>query len=299
MTKRAYILAGLFVFIASLVFAQAPSTVKAYELYTEGEYALASKAIDQAITEKEGVGDPLAWQLRAIIYYELFAKIEGKNKLSESRVKSLSSALHSMELDENKEFYDQNVLILENISFTYYNDAVTELSNVDPNNPGFAESSFKEYIRLQRIAHPDSDLKQKEIEFYRAQATAFGSLYQMDPEGNLKFFDLTIESLQNVLQLDSLDYAAHYNLSVYYYNEGAFKIETMNSNIPLPDIIIIEKESIDLFKKALPHMLKAHDIKKREDTYKGLIGIYRSLSDVEKSDYYRLELEKFIENKSK
>jgi len=298
MIIRTYILAGLFILIANALFAQSPSTVKAYELYSQGEYALASKTIDQAIQEKEGMNDPLAWQLRAIIYYELFAKVEAKSTLSESRVKSLISALQSMELDDNKSYYDQNVLILDKISISYYNDVVLAMDDINSTSTEFAENSFKEYLRIQRIAHPEIDLKDKEIDFYRAQATSFGKKYQADPIENAKYFGLTIESLQQVLQIDSMNYGANYNLAIYYYNEGVFKIETISSIIPITQIIIIEKEGIELFRKALPYMLRAHKIKKREETYKGLRGIYRSLNDMEKYEQYDAELKKFIENKS-
>lgn len=298
MIKKAYILLGILLLTANVLFAQSPSTVKAYELYTQGEYALASKTIDQAVQEKEGMSDPLTWQLRAIIYYDLFAKTESKNALSESRVKSLQSALKSLEIDDDKKYYDQNILILDKISISYYNDAVIAINNIDPQNPDFAENSFQEYLRIQRIAHPDESLKSKEIDFYRAQATSFGKRYQTDPVANAEYFNLTISSLQKVLLIDSMDYGANYNLAIYYYNEGVYKIETINSVIPIDVIIVIEKEGIDLFKKALPYMLRAHEIKQREETFKGLRGIYRSLNDMAKYEQYNDELEKFLENKS-
>jgi hypothetical protein len=298
MIKRAYILFGLLLLLANAMFAQSPNTIKAYELYSKGEYALASQAIDQAVKEKDGINSPLAWQLRAIINYELFAKVEEKNNLSESRVKSLASALHSMELDNEKEYYQQNLIILDKVSISYYNDAVVAINNISPENPQFAENSFKEYIRIQRIAHPENDLKKKEIAFLRAQATSFGKRYQNDPIANFRYFDLTLESLKRVLELDSNDYPANYNLAVYYYNEGAFKIESINSITPFSDIIIIEKESISLFRDALPYMLKAHSIKKREETFRGLSNIYRSLNDMELSDKYTKELEVFLNNKT-
>jgi len=297
MIKRIYIFLGLFILLASASHAQSPGTVKAYELYTQGEYVLAGETIDEAVKDKEGINDPLAWQLRAIINYEIFAKVDEKNNLSESRVISLASTLHSIELDLEKKHYQQNILLLDKLSISYYNDAVVAINDINPENPQFAENSFKEYIRIQRIAHPGNDLSQKEIDFFRAQATSFGKRYQSDPIANFRYFDLTLESLMKVLQIDSSDYGANYNLAVYYYNEGAFKIESINSITPFTKIIIIEKESINLFRDALPYMLKAHSIRKREETYKGLIGIYRSLNDLEKSNAYSKELDEFLENK--
>ena len=297
MIKRAYILLGLIMLLANAGFAQAPGVVKAYELYSKGEYVLAGQSIDEAVKGNEAINDPLAWQLRAIIYYELFAKVEEKNSLSGSRVKSLASTLHSMELDPDKEYYQQNILLLDKLSISYYNDAVVAINNIDPTNPQFAENSFKEYARIQRIAHPENDLETKEIEFFRAQATSFGKRYQLDPVANFRYFDLTLESLLRVLEIDSSDYPANYNLAIYYYNEGVYKVESINSVTPFTDIIIIEKESIILFRDALPYMIRAHELKKREETFKGLKGIYRSLNDMEKYDQYSKELDEFLENK--
>jgi len=297
MIKRNYILTIVFVLMASLSFAQSPSLVKAYELYTQGEYVLASKSIDQAVKEEEAINDPLAWQLRAIIYFDLFVRVDQKDNVSGSRVISLQSALRSMELDTDKKYYDQNILILDRLSNSYYNDAVIVLKNIDPKDPYFAKNSFDEYVRIQKIAHPDISLDDKRIDFYRAQATAFGNIYLNDPNGSEKFYDMTLESLHSALDIDSMNYGANYNLSIYLYNEGAYKIESINSEFDIKTLMFIQKDGIELFKQALPYMERAHQLRPREETLKGLKLIYRSLNDTEKYEYYSNELELFLENK--
>ena len=64
-------------------------------------------------------------------------------------------------------------------------------------------NSFKEFLRIQKIAYPNKDQSTKIMEFYRALATALGKTYQKDPELNKEYFDLTIEALNDVLQIDS------------------------------------------------------------------------------------------------
>jgi hypothetical protein len=222
--------------------------------------------------------------------------VDLKSNNSESRVISLQSALHSMELDTDGQFYDQNIIILDRISNSYYNDAVNALSNLDPKNPFYARNSFDEYIRIQKIAHPDNALKDQKIKFYRAQATAFGNLFQNNPAYKEEFFPLTIGSLETVLAIDSMNYGANYNLAIYLYNEGVSQIESVRTIIDIKDLMFIEKESIEMFKQALPYMLRAHELRPREETLKGLKFIYRSLNDLEKSDYYSNELDLFLEN---
>ena len=300
MRKSFYIsLIAFMLMLSGVAMGQNPSplTVKAYELYQKGEFELASKAIDEAIQEKEGLNDPVTWQLRAFIYFEIYDKVEKRNTSSEARVNALGSTLHSMEIDKDQKNYDQNINLLDRISISYYNDAVNATNNLDPKDPNFAENSFKEYLRIQKIAHPDQDFKNKKVEFYRALATAFGNRYQKDPLNNREYFDLTIEALTNVLQLDSNDYAANYNMSIYYFNEGVYKIDNISSVSSLTDIILIQDQSIQLFKKAEPYMLKAHGIKKREETFRGLRAIYKALSEQEKFEKYDQELETFLDSK--
>ena len=137
----------------------------------------------------------------------------------------------------------------------------------------------------------------KKIDFYRAQATAFGNLYQSDPEKYKAFYKLTLQSLDIALQIDSLDYGANYNMAIYLFNEGVFVIEGINSVLDIPKIVLIEKQGVEIFKKAEPYMLQAHELKPREETLKGLKLIYRSLNDIDRYEYYSNELDLFLNNK--
>ena len=60
-------------------------------------------------------------------------------------------------------------------------------------------------------------------------------------------------------------------------------------------MIIIQKYSSDRFQEAMPYMLKANEIRTREETLRGLVGIYNVIYDEEKVEFYRNELEKLKE----
>ena len=270
-------------------------TYEAYELYRTQEFEKAAELINRAIAETEDSVNVESWYLRAGIYYEIFTKIDKKSELSDARVVSLISILEAIELDPDKVYFQQSLVLLDKLSTSYYNDAVNATINFNPDNPKFAENSYLEYKRIQKLAFPDKDFGEKDIAFYKAEATSFAKAYQVDPSKNKDLFYLTIEALGKVLKIDSNDYGANYNTAIYYYNEGVYQIETIDTQTDITELIIIQKYSSDRFQEAMPYMLKANEIRTREETLRGLVGIYNVIYDEEKVEYYRNELEKLKE----
>lgn len=299
MTKRGYILAVFLTIVVGTVFGQSPLTYESYEYYRKAEYKKAAEIIDRSVVETEDSLNAESWQLKAVIYYEIFTKIDKKSSVSEARLISLHAVLQSLELDVDKTYFDKNVILLDRLSTTYYNDAVNATNNLDADNPKFAENSYLEYKRLQLLAYPNKNYDEQDKDFYRAEATSFAKKYQSDPMRYRDLFHLTIEALDKVLQIDSNDLAANYNTAIYYYNEGVYNIESIDTRTDINKLLIIQEYGFKMFKSALPYMLKAHKIKPREETFRGLIGIYNVLYDTEKFEYYNNELEKFREKNLK
>jgi hypothetical protein len=97
--------------------------------------------------------------------------------------------------------------------------------------------------------------------------------------------------------MDPKDYQANYNIAINYYNQGAYKIRQVNYNTEIYELIMIQDESVKLFKQSLPYMLEAHSQRpNRKETLKGLMAIYRSLSDEQKSNQYKNRLEELIKS---
>ncbi|RLD27338.1 MAG: hypothetical protein DRI54_01255 [Bacteroidetes bacterium] len=283
--------------LAGTVFGQNSGklTYDSYELYRNGEYKKAAELIDRAIAETEDSISVESWYLRAGIYWGIFNKIDLKSELSDARVVSLISVLEAVELDLDQIYYQQSLVLLEKISTSYYNDAVSATINFNIDNPKFAENSYLEYKRIQKILYPDKNFDEMDVSFYKAEATSFAKAYQVDPSKNKDLFYLTIEALGKVLKIDSNDYGANYNTAIYYYNEGVYQIETIDTQTDITELIIIQKYSSDRFQEAMPYMLKANEIRTREETLRGLVGIYNVIYDEEKVEYYRAELEKLKE----
>lgn len=284
-------------FLGGMIFGQGPGalTYEAFEYYNNQNYEKAAELIDRAVVESEDSINSESWQLRAVIYYEIFTKIDNRSALSDARVLSLISVLKSIELDDEKKYFQQSIVLLDRLSTSYFNDAVNATNNLNLDNPKFAENSYLEYKRIQKLAFPEKDFAESDKKFYRAEATSFAKEYQKDPNKNKDLFYLTIEALGKVLKIDSNDYPANYNTAIYYYNEGVYQIETIDTQTDLTELIIIEKYSADRFKEAMPFMLKANEIRTREETLRGLIGIYNVMYNEEKVEYYRNELKKLRE----
>ena len=297
MMKRGYILMLFLTLLGGMVFGQGPGelTYEAYEFYTKGEFPKAAEIMDRAVVETEDSINAEAWQLRAVIYWQIFVDIDMRSALSDARVVSLISILKSISLDPDKVFFQQSLVLLDRLSNSYYNDAVNATNNLNIDNPKFAENSYLEYKRIKKLSFPDKNFDEKDIQFYKAEATSFATAYRKDRNNNKDLFYLTIEALGKVLKIDSNDYGANYNTAIYYYNEGVYQIETINTQTDIAELIIIEKYSSDRFQEAKPYMLKANYIRTREETLKGLVGIYNVLYDEEKVEYYRSELEKLRE----
>ena len=296
MIKRGYILILLLIIIVNTVNAQSALTFESFDYYNKSEYQKAAELIDRAVVETEDSLNIESWQLRAIIYWNIYRNIDERSVLSDSRVKSLISILKSIEFDTEKAYFNQSIDLLERISSSYYNDAVYATTHLNMNDPKFAENSYIEYKRIQKIAYPGKNFNEKDIDFYMAESTSFARKYQADIENNKDMFRLTIEALQKVLKIDSNQYGANYNMAIYYYNEGVYQIETIDSQTDLTKLILIEQYGVEMFKESLPYMLIADKIKRREETLKGLRGIYNVLYEDEKFEYYTRELEKFREN---
>jgi tetratricopeptide (TPR) repeat protein len=288
----------LLLFSGSLV-AQSPLTYESYEYYRKGEYKKAAEIIDRSVVETEDSANAESWQLKAVIYYEIFTKLDKKNPGSKARLQSLNAVLKSIDLDGDQNFYEKNIILLDRIATSYYNDAVNATNNLDVNNPKFAENSYLEFKRLQKIAYPDKNFDENDKEFYRAEATSFAKKYQSDPLNYKDLFHLTIESLEKVLAIDSNDLGANYNIAVYYHNEGVYNVEKIDTRVEIEVLVIIQTYGVKMFKAALPYMLKAHELNPREETFRGLIGIYNVLYEEEKVEYYTKELEKFREQNKK
>ncbi len=272
-----------------------PITNKAVQQCQENNLAGAEATILEAMLSSDEAEHPYAWFVKGYIYKEIYKQVENKAPNSENRELAVESILYSIDLDKQKTYWDNNKSALEFLAITYFNDAAELSRSLNRNNIDQPELYFSKYKELTLLMDPKADFSMKEIELYRSLGGACHELFNEDKENNVEFFKRANNYYLRVLELDPEDYKSNYNLAISYYNKGVYRIKQIDHNTEIFELILIQDECIELFKLSLPYMLKAHELKPdRKDTLKGLMAIYKSLSNDEKADHYQKVLEKLI-----
>ncbi|MFY9243619.1 MAG: tetratricopeptide repeat protein [Polaribacter sp.] len=139
----------------------------------------------------------------------------------------------------------------------------------------------------------------------------FGKLMEeaiaLDPNNPILYFNLgvvnqnenkiddAIKYYKKAIELKS-DYGdAYMNLAIAILSEEQQIVDEMNKSLSnFKKYDELEKKQKELYKKALPYLEKADEIKRSEDTVKSLLNIYDNLLMTEKADALRPVYKKMI-----
>lgn len=279
----------MFLLCGALCYAQTDSIAVAEKYHASGDFNRAKIAIDAAAKNPATKNNAYTWYLRSFIYKDIYKTQEKTNKKSPSRTESIISSKRSIELGKNKGEIADLKQIVKFISASFYNDYVGIL---DQNNYEDAITNFTLFKENMQFADSNYNFTPKTIEFKMALATIYEKIFNADQKKNKLFFDKAEALYKEVLQLDANNITANYNLAMLYYNYSVSTINSMNSETDIVELMSLQDGCIDLFKKSLPYMLKAYELNpKRIETLKGLQGIYFSLSEVEKSDEIKKQIQ--------
>jgi tetratricopeptide (TPR) repeat protein len=269
--------------------AQTDSVTKSLDYFQNGSFNLAKTAIDAASVHAETSSDPYTWYVRGFIYKELYKKNERNNIESPLRKESIASFKKSLEMDSQKEHFDDNISNIKFMASTYYNDAVSTLT---PEKYSSSINNFSSYKELISIIDPLADIKSKEIEFKLALASLYTSVYEKDKVKNDNYFNLTRDVYLQVLQYEPENISANYNLGILYYNKAVNIINEMDYDIDIFALMEMQDVTVEIFMQSLPYMEKAYSLDpKKMETLKGLEGIYFSLNEFDKSKEIKNQLE--------
>jgi tetratricopeptide (TPR) repeat protein len=289
MKKFNHILFFIWLIFPQLAYSQAEKVSAAYDLYQKGALDEAKADIDAAVIHQETNTDSEAWYLRGFIYKELYKKREKNNPQSPLREEALNSFRKSMEFDNEKEQLDDNLKNLQFFANTYFNDAVEGLK---PESYKQSEISFIQYRSLMLELNQAQALFPKEAEYKMALAHLFTKIYEQDRNKNVDYFEKIRMIYEEVLMGNPSHSSANYNLGILYYNKAVFMINDMGYDVDIFELMEIQNQTVDIFKKSLPYMEKAYQLDpEKKETLKGLEGIYFSLNDFEKSNEFKLKLQ--------
>ncbi len=234
--------------------------------------------IDRAVEDPDLATSGLAYNYRGAIYKELYKARENNDFNSSYRARSVEYFLRSNELDtttKNREIVKQQIKWL---AIQFNNDAKKMLEREI--NIEAAEKSFKEFCRLILIYDTNFNIRPKEIEFQLACGSALQEKAQNAEKK--EFYDLAKVAYFRVLDMDSTNNDANYNLGIIYYNQGANLImKVLDFDTPIDSISIFDDMAKKFFTQAKPYMLKASKKPNCMKVIEGLMGIYYSLNDDE------------------
>ncbi len=283
-TMRHILLLLLAHFAASTAFAQPGSLVEANRQYQAGNLAGARELLDAAVKEGEFAKSPEAWVLRGFVYKDLYKGMHPGPEADGIRDEALASLFTSTVVDTAKEYSQSSLQAYDFLCKTIYNDAARALNDMDEERALMLYSKYKESVLRLDPAH---GFKDRDIEFDNALGTVYTKRFNQDREQTV-WYDKAVALYEHVIELDSTNYGANYNLATLFYNRGVYNIQHINASTDIPTISEIQSASKEFFILALPYMMKAHDMNpKRRETLLGLEGIHYSLQDVDESERYR------------
>jgi len=267
----------------------------ALRAYQNEDLPKAKELIEIAVGDDNFNGITKIWYFRGYIYKDLFKDSkESKNRKEafDLREEAIESYMKAVELEPQGELVEDCFNSLKYLSSTLYNDAAYAL---DSNNFETAQQLFDRYKEIIAMTNPEMDLSKRTIEFNLYMASKYSYLFDNPRSRDVKeeIGQKVVETYQKVLDIDSNNISANYNMAIHYYNQGVNIIENMDYEQDFETLFMIQAQVMELFGAALPYMKKAYKLNPfRKETLVGLSGIYYGLNDIETSEMYQEELKK-------
>jgi len=250
-----------------------------------------------ALQQESEMDDPYAWLVKGFVFKEMYKVVDDSVYTSVNREIAVEALGECMRLDKDRAYKDECTGVLEFLASSYFNDSANLTLSNDESAFQISDELFNKSRKIERMIDPTADLKQWDINFHLNKAKAYTKLYERDPAKNPETIEKAIDNFKVALVLDSTIHDANFNVATAYYNMGVYKVRKINANTEFDSLIKIQDECIQLFIKALPYMQRAYNVRPRhKDTLKGMWFINRALSEDEKAEYYRGEMERLIKN---
>ena len=256
--------------------------------YQAGELEQAKILIDSALTSELYAAENITWYLKGFIYKDLFKAKQNTELAEELRKTSLSAFKKLLLMDTLGRYSEDTRQNLKFLATTYYNDA---MRLVEKQQFKQANVYYGKFLAAYSAVNDGTiSLKESELRYHLAIGTAYVQKQKADSLDN--YNPLAIAAFEHVLQLDSMNKEANYNIGAIYYNKAVNRILTLDyDDIDLLAFGKFEDETITLFRKSLPYMHRAYRVDDLDkNILEGLAGIHYSLREFEISDRYTREL---------
>ena len=252
----------------------------AIQYYQEGKFDEAKVLADSAIISNDEVNDPYTWYVRGVIYKEIYKTRENGKLDPGSRPVAVQSFKKCYDLNPSGDNAQNCLTGIKYIATSFFNDAV---HNMDTVNFDKTEPSYALYKEYTRVMDPKFDFTRNDKDFYLALGTQVARKFDSKREAvTMEYMERAINIFEKVIAIDSNDCNAHYQIGQMYYNLGVETIMSLKEDTPLEEVVKAQEKCEGLFKKALPHILKAIELRNcrasMKELLKALMGIYWQLN---------------------
>jgi hypothetical protein len=297
MNKRLlYLLVLLLILIGGGgVYAQNADFVAAFNFANQNKADSAKARIDKAMLDPKVLKNAQVWYVRGFIYKLYYKTKESDNHSSPARAEAVKALRKSILLDSTKQYTSDCKDNLKYLAARYHNDAIRAL---DTGNYEVPIRNFEQYHQIMNEIEPGQSTKAKEIEFTMALGTIYTKLYAVNPKQRTKFLEQAKTTYNQILVVEPENVSANFNMGLLYYNQAVYLIKGTDYDIPLTTIDGLQENQVQLFRQALPYMLKTIEIEPaKEDAIRALSGIYFGLNEFEKSQQYMEKLDQIRKEK--
>lgn len=260
----------------------------AIKYYQENDFLKAKAYSDSTLSECPDLFDnSYVWHVRGYIMYQVFLKVDNRSTESSAREESLEAFYRSITLDSLKEEQvAESKRAINQIAKTYWNDAAKALE--DTNSFDKAIDYYSKFKKTKQIYSSNQDFSKYNIAFYQALGNQYRAKYNNNKKLYKEYIDLSINTYKKVLEIDSLEYSANYNLGVIYHN---LAVDIILNEIELVEdldlFLMFEEKTIEYFNYALPYLKNAYLVQpQNKQVIQGLAAVYLSLHDDEKHHLY-------------
>jgi hypothetical protein len=271
-----------------------PATKRAAAECQSKQFDLALLSIAEALADEEESLTSYAWYVKGFIHKEIYKEKESSQRESIQRNEAIAAFKRSMALDSDKKYLAMNQSALRFLATTYYNDALKrtkEITKESEKDPEVLYAAFKENMTL---VDPSFSFTTFDAELYKSLAQGHYAIWQANVSEH-HHANQCNAYYSKLLSVDPNNCEASYNLSILHYNQGVYKIRSIDSNMDIIELIMIQDECVQLFKEALPHAENTFkNCPAKLDYYKALMFTYRALGREDMYTKYLNESEEMI-----
>lgn len=300
--------------LSAVAIAQPGSTAslidEAISFAEEGAYNDALLMIEPHL-ENDAKNDARAWYVAGFAHKErykhsAFLNASTSKTASTERSIAVTQLMTAYELDKTSAFPGAISELVEEaldyLSKTYMNDAVKGVHGFQMGMDEEVMTYFMAFVKIKKVLSPNENWVREEVELEKNLAKANRILLESIDLNNTSgmqkqeaLFEKVVSHYLRAIELDGRDYTARYNLAINLYNRGVSELKSIDHTTSMFELMEIQDICVLLFQEALEPMLAAHNMEQnRMETLKGLMTIYRALSQNEESEKYKSLLEEAI-----